>query len=256
MPPIQMTEYAVTPAHLSQMEQITVASSASPGRHLWTELAIYYRQGFNRPFVAVVRGMRDEHVAPEKHERFKHMTAGTLERALSWFESGSLSEQLALGIPIDADTRYPSSNEAARVDRIPVGNGWEAVGKFTLSDEPPAGTPIPFPIMAPGDRIQTIKPAPAETLRDCLIWLYPDATSNSAFAALMEADFGMPARTVRRALQIEGGAAGEQGAWVSMFIRSMHHFDRAEWMAEKEEAARNKAGAGADNLATIANDEG
>lgn len=243
LPGAPMREQYVRPEHLRQMETIASVSSYDSGKSRWTDLGLYYRRGFNRPFVAVVEGVSN---VPNEETRFKFMAAGTLDRALSWFEGSDLRDHLALAVPEDAAARYPSANdiqEARAVERAVRGAVERAVqdaidhgvltGMSTVAQAlDDARYPVDWPeASAPALRVIGIT---TDRLGEVLTWLYPDLVSVSAMSSRMERDFGMPARTVRRAIAIEQGTAipaGEQGAWVGMFLKAMRCFDRELWAA-------------------------
>lgn len=211
-PGAPMTAHYIRPEHLAQMTEIASVSSETPDKDVWTVLGLYFRPGFDRPFVAVVIGAA--RAGSGKKARFQSFAAGTLDRACGWFEGSDLRDRLLEAISEDDAERYRN--------RIPI---------------MPPGSDIAF---AHGAPIASFSTAPAKlrvvgltttSLREALEWLFPTAKTDGALSIETERAFGMPARTVRRALAIETGAAGKQGAWVSMFLNAMKCFDRELWQA-------------------------
>jgi hypothetical protein len=238
--------FHVAAEDLASMVEIARVSSYAPDKKAWTELALYYRDDPARPWVPVVEGRTD---ALDMSNRFSATMMGTVERAMNWFEGSNLRDRLSEKV------------QATFGDRSPVDFGRDRLWAQTVVADAAANAPHyaaeiarrggRIPEMAPGDDIVTraIKDDVAESytrqlpklrvvgittdsLYEVLRWLYPDSASDSARSALFERDFGMPARTTRRALAVEcGDAAGELGAWVNMFIVTMRFFDRELWIA-------------------------
>lgn len=206
--------FVITPEDLTGMEQIARVSSRGPalgaadfGGHpqRWTELAIYYRKGMNRPFVPVVEGRSS--IRGEKM-RFQYAAMGTLERAVNWFQGSHLRDELLAAIPEDWQPQ-PAGGELAQ----DLGEAGPALAR---ADEPHDDEP---PFYRGPDRL-------TEVLR----WLYPHASSDLALATAFEKDFGVPARSARNTLAIEDGRAiGNVGPWLPPFIAAMRFFDKRTW---------------------------
>lgn len=199
-----MNKFAITRADLADMREIARVSSRNahhgsanvggqPPR--WTELAIYHRSGHARPYIAVAEGKSS---VPGESDRFQHMAAGTLERALNWFEGSTLRDELARAIPDDwaaspADMRAPVS----RHDDAPFYRG-------------------------------------PDRLTELLAWLYPTEQTDRALALAFEQDFGMGERTVRNILAIEAGRVdGTIGPWLKPLLAAMRYFDKRTWDSRK-----------------------
>ncbi len=231
-----MNNHNVTPADLESMEEIARVSSWTAGKRVWTELAIYYRQGHARPFVAVVEGRVASGAVSDQDQRplvprFKSMPAGTLDRAFNWFEGSELRDRLAAAIPEHYEQRVTIDRAIEEATKRGVLKGAkniaDAIDRTRITHLPP-GEPISMRIVG--------YPGP-DVLAAALRWLYPDPTAG-ALARLMEEDFGMPARTVRHALSIEAGTTeGNSAPWVQMFITTLRCFDRELWMAGKSAKA-------------------
>lgn len=213
-----MTNLYVNASHLPQMEEIARVSGWAEGKRVWTELAVYYRSGFIRQFVAVVEGKTtgEQGFVP----KFKATASGTLDRALAWFEDSALTQKLYEMIPEGIEAQWPTANQvSAAID----------AGRDFIADRKPklvADAPLP--------RVRVVGYPGAAKLVDALAWLYPEIAAPSK---LVERDFGMPSRTVRHAMSIEAGeTAGNQGAWVQLFIASLRYFDRELWQACRDKA--------------------
>jgi hypothetical protein len=254
--------FHVAAEDLASMVEIARVSSYAADKKAWTELALYYRDDPARPWVPVVEGRTD---ALDMSNRFSATMMGTVERAMNWFEGSNLRDRLSEKVQAAFGDCNP--HDWAR-DRLQV-QGWQ---REAAARDPHHADGIGrhggrIPLMEPGETIaaraigdtvylDTIKglnvegiqipvfppPMPLPKLRvvgittdslyEVLRWLYPDSASDSARSTLLERDFGMPARTTRRALAVEcGDAAGELGAWVNMFIVTMRFFDRELWIA-------------------------
>jgi hypothetical protein len=194
---------------LANMQEI--ARVRGPGERTWTELAIYYRGGHARPFVAVVEGLSVEahHV-----QNFRTMSAGTVDRAFNWFDPSNLRDALAEKLQAIDLTSF-KANAAAQprdrhIDARRRARGW---------DTAPAGYKGP------------------DRLTDVLPWLYEGAWDGAVqtpterwYGLAFERDFGVSERTVRNTLAIEAGRAGGKiGPWVAPFIAAMRYFDRNHW---------------------------
>jgi hypothetical protein len=197
--------FHVAKADLDSMVEIARVSSYEPDKKAWTELALYYRgAAASRPWVPVVEGLTD---ALDMSDRFQAAMMGTVERAMAWFEASNLRDRLSEKVEAFLNDRRAPIDKALKDAIEPV-----AVAR---------------PLIA--IRVVGIT---ASCFGEVLAWLYPDAPSDAARTAMLETDFGMPARTARRALQIEAGTAtGEPGAWVNMFMVAMRFFDRELWIA-------------------------
>lgn len=260
-----MNRFHITPADLEQMTQVARVSSYQPDKLTWTELAVYFRDRHDRPWVGIVEGRTD---ALDMSNRFQGMAGGTLERVMNWFEASNLRDRLAEEVsdvigdrdPVDVGRRLAQEREQAnrqaflenlppldngdrhhaaeverrggRIDAVQFG-GDSLRGDFLLSTAPPVGDPARIDrgvrSIAMSLRVVGIT---TDSFGEALRWLYPDAATDSARTTCLERDFGMPARTARRALAVEdGGVIGEPGAWVNMFLIALRFFDRELWVA-------------------------
>jgi len=86
-----MEEFHVTEKHLPRMAAIAQVSSYREGKDRWTDLGLYHRQGFNRSFVAVAKGVGETGTFS-----FRFATFGTIDRALRWFDDSALTDQIRL----------------------------------------------------------------------------------------------------------------------------------------------------------------
>lgn len=204
-----MQKFVVTPADLESMTEIARVSSREPvlgKQSRWTELAIYYRAGWSRPFVAVTLGMSNR---PGEDQRFQYAAMGTLERAVNWFQGSHLRDELAASIPAD----------------------WA----------PPTTTPSPLDPtitsrLCPKDERQAeIGYRGEPTLTAALQWLYGEGDTDRAFALKFERDFAVTERNTRNTLAIEAGRTeGKVGPWLPPFIAALRYFDRHRWQASRE----------------------
>ena len=254
-------------ADLAGMAEVARVSSYVEGVEVWTELAVYWREHETRPWVGVVEGRTN---AADRTDRFKAMAAGTMDRVANWFEGSRLRDQLLSGVEqhltIDGKVsttirdeahqraRYASTLDeyvaAARyvnVSGVPLMVPGEEIklGRIDPAKEEQAGraiaaslgeryTPPPFATFSTATPKLRIVGITTDRLREALDWLYPETVTVGGLSVALERDFGMPARTVRRAISIEAdasGEAGEQGAWVRMFLNAMKCFDRELWAA-------------------------
>lgn len=272
-----MNRFHITPADLDQMTPIARVSSYQPDKTTWTELAVYYRDRHDRPWIGVVEGRTD---ALDMSNRFQAMAGGTLDRVMNWFEASNLRDRLAAQVgevvgaadPVDVGRalaqqieqrnrmaflenlppladgdrhhafeverrggRIPLMEPGERLDMVQIGDGQHALGDFTLSTKP-AGEEDGFVPIITGKRkiggTMRVVGITTDSFTEALKWLYPDAATDSARTVCLERDFGMPARTARRALAVEdGGVTGEPGAWVNMFLVCLRFFDRELWVA-------------------------
>ncbi len=207
-----MAGFRITADDFDFMEEIARVSSHRAGATRWTELAVYYRPGENRPFVAVSEGVS---TVPGEKLRRQHAAMGTLDRAMNWFEGSELRDQLA-----DAVDRWVDAHNASQdrvLDKLRVG-----LAKSNAQRDEVDALRIERPDL------------PSFTA--ALAWLYPgDDLSERARALAFERDFGMPERTVRNTLAIEAGRVeGKVGPWVQPMLAALRWFDRAAW--EKRDA--------------------
>lgn len=206
-----MQKFVITPDDLESMEQIARVSSREPvlgKQSRWTELAIYYRAGWTRPYIAVTEG---KSILPGEKQRFQYAAMGTLERAVNWFEGSRLRDELAADIPTDWAPPAQSPGPAERF--ISAGLG------------------------TPEERAAAVGYRGAPTLTAALAWLYGDAHSDRAHALAFERDFGVPERTTRNTLSIEAGRTeGKVGPWLQPFLAALRYFDWQKWTKDQAEA--------------------
>lgn len=191
-----MDEFQVAPADLAHMEELGRVSSYGEGKERYTQLSLYHRVGYNRPFVAVVEGfekIRRSVSAPVTASRrfaFKFACVGTLERALKWFDDSELTETLR-----------------AQVE------GYE---------------PKPLgPQVTPNLRL--LGYTGPDRLSDALAWLYRDQeASDNAMSVRLERDFAVKQRSGRNALIAEREDAPPP-PWVPPFLAALRYFDRQAW---------------------------
>ena len=130
-----MEEFHINETHLAQLKPIGFVSSRQPGKDSWTEIAVYHRQGYNRPFVAVSKG-----VSERGSFGFKFCCTGTLERAVAWFKHSELTDSLRHQVEewsgpeaIDHQTREAKLIEALRAIEDGEGDAM-AIARQTLTD--------------------------------------------------------------------------------------------------------------------------
>lgn len=214
-----MAGFRITADDFDLMKEVARVSSYRDGALRWTELAVYYRPGQNRPFVVVSEG--HSRVAGEKLRR-QYAAMGTLDRAMNWFEGSELRDELA-----------------AAVDRWTDGaTEWQEKIDAMVSSSPTEIHPRPDSILggnakaARARRGWSALPSPdLPSFTAALAWLYPgDDLSERARALAFERDFGMPERTVRNTLAIEAGRVeGKVGPWVQPLLVALRWFDRVAW---------------------------
>jgi hypothetical protein len=220
----EMKDFQITREDLAQMEQIARVSSRADGADRWTELAVYYRAGANRPFVPVVEGHSSR---PGEKIRFQHAAMGTLDRAMNWFEGSKLRDELAAAVPDAHEVIYPTGGRAPKMWRTtaypePYSQDEERLIEDSVASHPLNG--------------RTRGYSGPERLTDVLAWLYPSdqARSSREQALDFERDFGVPERTTRNTLAIEAGRTeGKVGPWLKPFVSALRFFDRAAWEATR-----------------------
>jgi hypothetical protein len=207
----EMQKFVVTAADLPSMTEIARVSSREPvlgKQSRWTELAIYYRAGWTRPYIAVTEG---KSIIPGEKQRFQYAAMGTLERAVNWFEGSRLRDELAAAIP--ADWAPPAQSPGAAERLISAGLG------------------------TPEERAAAVGYRGDPTLTAALAWLYGDAHSDRAHALAFERDFGVPERTTRNTLSIEAGRTeGKVGPWLQPFLAALRYFDWQKWTKDQADA--------------------
>jgi hypothetical protein len=240
----RMRKYVVTPDDLASMEEIARVSSREPvlgKQSRWTELAIYYRPDWARPFVAVTEG---KSAIPGEKQRFQYAAMGTLERAVGWFQGSELRDELAASIPdLWTSGALPSRPGKTIFDEQAAGEGLGPIPVYATS----LADPLPLKrgedgtltlntdnVWSAGNEASGYEGQPA--LTDVLAWLYgKDFGSDRALALAFEKDFGVPERTTRNTLAIEAGrAVGKVGPWLQPFLAALRFFDRRRWQAGRE----------------------
>ncbi len=205
-----MNKHLITSDDLRVLPVIAHVTGRTPEKKVWTELAVHYRAGHVRPFVAaVIGGVSDEARRVEnKVPRLRTMTAGTLDRALNWFEESHLRDALLAQVPLDAAARFPD-REQERADAARI------------------------PLMPPGAKIKMrVVGITTDSVREAVTWLYPEPDlTDFALAKLMQRDFGIAERNVRNALSQERDGQPVTGVWVPPFLNAMKCFDRQLWQA-------------------------
>ncbi len=232
--PTKDQPFTITLENLDKMQRIAHVSAQAAGKDVWTELGIYYRPSRARPFVCVVIGAVAAGHPRGFVPRLTWQAFGTLDRACGWFEPSELRDRLLAEVPDDARVLYPDSSEIAQAEAAERRAIREAVNG-AITDGVLRGPAEVAQAAVPHLRLVGYYDG---TLAGVLRWLYPDAASDAALSLSVERDFDMPARTVRRALQIEAAAeptpgqhpAG-MGAWVGIFVQAMRCFDRELWYA-------------------------
>lgn len=224
--------FRVTHDDLAGLDQIARVSSRFGDASRWTELAVYYRPGENRPFVAVSEG---HSVVPGEKLRFQYAAMGTLDRAMNWFEPSLLRDELAAlmdRIELEwASLQDMKDKDMGLVDYVPPcdrtlsppGAYMPAVRPERLSVPSPSKDVVKGPVSA------------FAGLNEALTWLYPgDDLSERARALAFERDFGMPERTIRNTLAIEAGRVeGKVGPWVQPMLIALRFMDRNAWEASR-----------------------
>lgn len=187
-----MREFHITPAHLQEMDIIALASGRTDDKPKWSVLSMYHRPGYQRPFVSVV----------EVYDR-SGMNGDARRIHFKTVAFGSLAR---------AARWFDDSRLADRLRQLAT--TWEE----------PAPVAAPAPLGFQG-----------ATILDAARWLYPfgqNGYTEGKLSGFMEADFGIPARTVRSAFAAERNGA-QHGAWVAPFIAALRYFDRAAWEKSK-----------------------
>lgn len=186
-----MDELRISQEDLADMLCIGQVSSDAPDKAGWTDLSIYFRAGYQRPYVGVVRGMtREDPLRPDglllpypRCFSFKFVCAGTLDRVINWFDDSQLSWTLRTSV-----------------------DGWQ----------PPKGTRL-SPLGFTG-----------KSFTDAARWLYPEGLSDNAVSLMMERDFAVKARSVRNQLQADREDK-PPAPWVPPFLAALRWFDRRSW---------------------------
>lgn len=207
----EMQKFVVTEADLVNMQEIARVSSREPvlgQQSRWTELAIYYRAGWTRPFVAVTLGKSNR---PGETTRFQYAAMGTLDRAVHWFQGSHLRDELAAAIPVDWAPAASSLDPIPRIVELGLASAEEQ--QANVGYRGPA------------------------TLSAALVWLYGEGSSDLGLAIRFEKDFGVSERTVRNTLAIEAGRTeGKVGPWVQPFIAALRYFDWLKWTKDQADA--------------------
>lgn len=226
-----MNKHLITSDDLRVLPVIAHVTGRTPEKKVWTELAVHYRAGHVRPFVAaVIGGVSDEARRVEnKVPRLRTMAAGTLDRALNWFEESNLRDALLDSVPADAAVRFPDreqQRESAAVEKAirDVIEHGAIAGVRTACDRAADDMLTPIKMRVVG--ITT------DSVREAVTWLYPEPDlTDFALAKLMQRDFGIAERNVRNALSQERDGQPVTGVWVPPFLNAMKCFDRQLWQA-------------------------
>jgi len=188
-------------ADLDALVKLAEVSSYTEGKRAWTVLGLWWRSDISQPFVAVVEGRAAGDEA-NMLNRFRAVGRGTLLAALREFDQSMLRDELVSKIPTDVAEHYPDADVL----------GMRAAAKR---------------------RAERSYQGPL-TIKGVVIWLYGADYSHNAYATMMEADFGIKARTVRAALD-DDKASG----WANAFIAAMKHFDRQAWDRQRSGLGRS-----------------
>ncbi len=193
-------ELPTCPDDLEGMTCIASVSSRTDTKRVWTDLAIWYRRGHDRPFITVIEG-KVAGVAEERAgmvPRFRAVAVGSLSRAIAVLDESALRDELVNAIPEDADVLYPDSNTVRMLEAEERRASRGYMGRVNLSD--------------------------------ALAWLYPDlaTASDNQVATRFETDFGIGSRTTRKIIADER-AGGIAPTWVEAFVEALRFFDRKAW---------------------------
>lgn len=193
----------------SNLQRIAFATSAGSGASRWTDLALFYRPGERRPFVAESWGRTREVNEREFH---RQRVAKTIDEALNHFDNSRLSD--------DMRTQAQAWEDSCPFDPAALNGAPAAAG---------AGR---------GRGPAAIRFDGAGGLLGALRWLYriDGAITDSALSTLIETDWGVPARTVRHALAGERVADSELPSWCKAFVGALQHFDRDAFLATRRPA--------------------
>lgn len=198
-----MSRINPTDIDVSGADVVAFASSDRQGARQWTELGVFFIPSADgRVFLARAEGCSR---VEGQTTRRRAVYVGTLDRALEFFDDSELADAVRL------QARDWLDRNLKRVE--------EAVGRCR-------GAPIGF--------------LGAGGLLGALRWLYRDEEASwneNVLSGALAQDFGVPARTVRDALQKER-EGNELPSWCRAFLASLMHFDRAAF-----HAAAGRAGA-------------
>ena len=162
----------------------------------FTRLGVWWNDQGDRPFIAVIEGLSN-HTGDD--DKFRAIRTGSLESALAQFDPSDLRNDLVDAIPADAAERYPDAN-ALRQKRARGNRGYQG----------------------------------PEDLEEALSWLYEGQgmDNRTKIARAVEVDFGIPWRTVFRAMD-----GGQTTGWATGFLRALRFLDRGAWKASRKETA-------------------
>lgn len=162
---------------------------------LWTELSLWWLDTLDKPFIAVVEGKVSEDAPGDMVNRFRSVQAGTLDRAIGWFDPTDLRDDLVENIPADARDIFVDAN-TLRARKAQERRGYPGPDDFGQA----------------------------------IAWLYEGKDlSASAMAKAFERDFGVPWRTVYNAMK------GQGTGWMTGIVRALRYFDRGAWRAKHKE---------------------
>jgi hypothetical protein len=180
-----------------------VSSREGHGITVWTELSLWWNDDDeDRPYLAVVEGCAER---ADLEQRFRACRYGSISRAMASFDPSNLRDRLSEALPPDLADVYPDAN--------------------TLRSRRAAANAEGRGFRGPADMASAVG------------WLYAgeDQPSVNAMARRVEADFGVPWRTVTNA--INGGVLS---GWAAGFLAALRFFDRKAWSRAKQPPGRNE----------------
>lgn len=188
--------------NIEEAENIAFVSTrrGDPGgaAQRWTELAVFYLpDASGRCFLAQVDGLSE---FPGEGKRRRRIYVGTMPAALKHFDDDSdatdaLRTQAEDWLARNGDRTKADVLRLRERERRPKG-GLGFTGEGGLAG--------------------------------ALRWLYPELATESQLSSALEQDFGVPARTVRDALQ-----NGRMSGWLKGFVSSLMFFDHDRFLAAK-----------------------
>jgi len=184
---------------IAEVDSLPLEAEARAETVTYTRLGLWWIEDEHRPFYAVVEGLCGPAADEWMENRFRAVPYGTMDRALNSFDPTNLHAELLEAIESQGYLSgcFPDANELRR-KRAQARRGYQG----------------------PDD------------MRKAIEWLYDNVGAPlTVTAKRVEADFGVPWRTVYNALQ-----GKPTTGWAPGFIAAMRHFDRGAWNASRAKA--------------------